>query len=248
MNKTYMLLAAAACAALAGTADAVTDDEIRTTLRQLWTVSVCGADRDGRHASRAPALPGTEWFDADTNRLVRIMCELAQTNSEWNAKVIMSRVGRYATTNELPILYSCVTNRMCGYGAMEAILGLEGITSNSVAAADRYFFAVTGENDACWHHVVLLSRMRKLLAESCPSEMATNLVKECMQREAFKNRAYPRQIDEDICRFDNGYTTSRRRLSALRAVYALGLNEYQIGYVTNAINELVAYPESELPE
>ena len=226
---------------LATAAQGVTDDEIRHTLRQLWTVSACGG---GPKLS----LPGTYWFDADTNRLVRIMCELAQTNDAWKSSIIMSEVRNYATTNELPILYSCVTNPICGYGAMETILGLEGISSNSVAAAERYFTAATDESGVYWHHVVLLSRMRKMLSESSPSEMATNLVKGCMEREAFTNRAYPRQIDEDICKFEPGYATSRRRLSALRAVFALGLNEYQIGYVTNAINELVAYPESELPE
>ena len=222
-------------------AHGVTDDEIRHKLRKLWTESVCG---QGPKLS----LPGTDWFDADTNRLVRIMCELAQTNDVWNASIIMFELRNYATTNELPILYSCVTNRMCGYGATEAILRIEGITSNSVAAVDRYFAEVSGEIDDGWNHLSILSLMKRILSEHESSVVATNLVRSCMTRESLVNNICPRQIDESICRFDTGYVTSRRRLSALRAVYALGLNEYQIGYVTNAINELVAYPESALPD
>ena len=137
---------------------------------------------------------------------------------------------------------------MCGYGATEAILRIEGITSNSVAAVDRYFAEVSGEIDDGWNHLSILSLMKRILSEHESSVVATNLVRSCMTRESLVNNVCPRQIDESICRFDTGYVTSRRRLSALRAVYALGLNEYQIGYVTNAINELVAYPESELPE
>ena len=34
----------------------------------------------------------------------------------------------------------------------------------------------------------------------------------------------------------------------LRSAYGLGVSQYQIAYVTNAINELVAYPEADLPE
>ena len=34
----------------------------------------------------------------------------------------------------------------------------------------------------------------------------------------------------------------------MRSVFNLGVSQFQIAYVTNAINELVAYPEAELPE
>ena len=57
-----------------------------------------------------------------------------------------------------------------------------------------------------------------------------------------------RRLDESLMRTDPSYGTSRRRLAVLRSVTDLGVNVYQAAYVTNAIAELVAYPESELPE
>ena len=36
--------------------------------------------------------------------------------------------------------------------------------------------------------------------------------------------------------------------SFVPAEFELGVSQYQIAYVTNAINELVAYPEADLPE
>ena len=47
---------------------------------------------------------------------------------------------------------------------------------------------------------------------------------------------------------DESYRMSRRRLAVLRSVRDLEINSYQLNYVTNAINELVAYPEADLPE
>ena len=47
---------------------------------------------------------------------------------------------------------------------------------------------------------------------------------------------------------DPAYEHSKRRLSVLRAVLPLCNNDFLLSYTTNAINELVAYPESALPD
>ena len=47
---------------------------------------------------------------------------------------------------------------------------------------------------------------------------------------------------------DLSYRLSKRRLPVLRGVQENGIDEYDIFYVTNAINELVAYPEVDLPD
>ena len=59
---------------------------------------------------------------------------------------------------------------------------------------------------------------------------------------------YTKWMDRVLQRCDPTYKNSKRRLSVLRAEYGLGLDHWEIGYVTNAINELVAYPEADLPE
>lgn len=55
-------------------------------------------------------------------------------------------------------------------------------------------------------------------------------------------------LDEAIMRHDVSYRYSRRRLSVLRSVRSRGINQYSYSYVTNAISELVAYPEADLPD
>ena len=55
-------------------------------------------------------------------------------------------------------------------------------------------------------------------------------------------------VDAVFIETDSTYRNSKLRLAVLRSAYGLGVSQYQIAYVTNAINELVAYPETDLPE
>ena len=48
--------------------------------------------------------------------------------------------------------------------------------------------------------------------------------------------------------FDPGYRFSKRRLGVLRAVKEKVVSPYQSRYVNDALRELVAYPEDELPD
>ena len=61
-------------------------------------------------------------------------------------------------------------------------------------------------------------------------------------------RHYVMDVDAVFIETDSTYRNSKRRLAVLRSAYGLGVSQYQIAYVTNAINELVAYPETDLPE
>ena len=55
-------------------------------------------------------------------------------------------------------------------------------------------------------------------------------------------------VDEALVAADSTYRYSKRRLAVMRSAYPRCFNEYQTNYVTNAINELVAYPEANLPD
>ena len=55
-------------------------------------------------------------------------------------------------------------------------------------------------------------------------------------------------LDKALLDVDSSYRYSKRRLSVMRAAQNRCWNELLTNYVTNAINELVAYPESELPD
>ena len=55
-------------------------------------------------------------------------------------------------------------------------------------------------------------------------------------------------LDRNLVSTDPSYRFSKRRLAVMRAVSVKTLNDYQANYVTNAINELIAYPEADLPD
>ncbi|MBE6381941.1 MAG: hypothetical protein E7049_02880 [Lentisphaerae bacterium] len=55
-------------------------------------------------------------------------------------------------------------------------------------------------------------------------------------------------VDGALIQADPTYRFSKRRLSVMRGAQLRLVNEVQSNYVSNAINELVAYPEAELPD
>lgn len=87
----------------------------------------------------------------------------------------------------------------------------------------------------------------KASESSVPLTLRT-MAQQVALRYAATANLYFRRMDESMIETDHSYEISRRRLSVLRSVHALGVSQYQIAYVTNAINTLVAYPEANLPE
>ncbi len=92
---------------------------------------------------------------AESNRVrfARIICDLAHTNDSRIAESMVSKLGEYGTSEQLPFLYSQVSNTQHGFDAVRSILEIEGITSNSVAMVDNYLsntnMAVPMREDTC---------------------------------------------------------------------------------------------------
>ena len=182
--------------------------------------------------------------DGDTNRFARLLCELAQTNHFRIADRMIRCLGRHGTTAQLPFLYSMATNEQHGATAVKSILRLEGVTSNSVAVAGAYLSMTNVDfeyrADAC-----------KALLRAAPSCVAIGMcqmARDCALRYARSANRYVMDVDAVFIETDSTYRNSKRRLAVLRSAYGLGVSQYQIAYVTNAINELVSYPEADLPE
>ena len=76
----------------------------------------------------------------------------------------------------------------------------------------------------------------------------SNCVDHCAFRFLGSDTVYSEWYDELVQPLIPGYKYSKRRLSVLRAVQRLGLTKYNDVFITNAINELVSYPEADLPE
>ena len=183
--------------------------------------------------------------EGDTNRFARLLCELAQTNDVRIADRMIRCLGRHGTTAQLPFLYSMATNEQHGATAVKSILRLEGVTSNSVAVAGAYLSMTNVDfeyrADAC-------KALLRAAAPSCVTTGICQMARNCALRYARSANRYVMDVDAVFIETDSTYRNSKRRLAVLRSAYGLGVSQYQIAYVTNAINELVAYPEADLPE
>ena len=189
-----------------------------------------------------------EMADGDTNRYARILRELAVENTnetEW----AISSLGKYKTSQSLPFLYSYSTNAVYGARAMKSIFAIEGVTSNSIAVAQGYLSLT---NDA-----VLVDRggatvcadlIRCAKQEGVDANCRTNALAVANTFATTSNRNYY-WLDYLLMQDDASYRYSKRRLQVLRSADILHCPyPYQVNFVTNTINELVAYPEADLPD
>ena len=217
---------------------AVTDDEIRDM------VVHSGFYIDNGLAAREEFLGAKELCAGDTNRFARILCELAQTNHVRIADRMIRCLGRHGTTAQLPFLYSMATNEQHGASAVKSILRLEGVTSNSVTYADMCLSMKRIMEPERLEVCRLLLNLT--YADSTPSNAHVRALSYIYNHA--RTCDYPAGLDQSLIRHDPGYRQSRRRLSILRDVHLHGVDQWDIAYVTNAINELVGYPEADLPE
>ena len=183
--------------------------------------------------------------EGDTNRFARLLCELAQTNDVRIADRMIRCLGRHGTSAQLPFLYSMATNEQHGATAVKSILRLEGVTSNSVGVTGMYLSMTNVDfeyrADAC-------KALLRAAVPSCVTTGICQMARNCALRYARSANRYVMDVDAVFIETDSTYRNSKRRLAVLRSAYGLGVSQYQIAYVTNAINELVAYPEADLPE
>ena len=180
--------------------------------------------------------------EGDTNRFARILYELAQTNDVCMANRMIACLGWYGTPAQLPFLYSMATNEQHGATAVKSILRLEGVTSNSVATASRYLFSTNYRHRARYEICdCLVSQLAKTQANRSQAERV-------VLRFLSDYNIYHDWLDAAMKRTDPTYSQSKRRLSVLRAISLRETDAKDLSYITNAINELVAYPEADLPE
>ena len=193
----------------------------------------------------------TEYFGpgVDTNRLARILVEVAQTNNAWYSEMAMRELVKYGSAEQLPFHYSCATNPAIGDLAVKTVLRIEGITSNSVSSAQRYF-ALTNVPDS-------VDRSRTSICADLITLSGLDGVDASWRSNSMEDAAHfiaapdcnAYWLDRLLLERDASYQHSKRRLANLRNSVAYATQwDFIYNYVTNAINELVAYPEANLPD
>jgi hypothetical protein len=183
---------------------------------------------------------------AETNRVrfARLLCELAYERAG-DATWLLQRVGEYGAETNLPFLFSCATNPAIGRAAIGSALRIGGLTSNAFEAVGMYLcntnVAIHLREDLC----VDMIRVRN--DSTIEPSLDSNVV-DCAYRFFQQDPFYDEWYDRRVQKLLPDYEFSKRRLSVLRSVQSLGLNQYNEHFVTNAINKLVAYPEANLPD
>ena len=217
------------------------DDEVK--LQFVEAGMFCHAEFIKRGCQRAFEMAGF-----DTNRYARILRELAVENTNETKRVI-ANLGKYKTSQSLPFLYSYATNAVYGAKALKAVFAIEGVNSNSVAATCGYLTVTNAftqqmdydRSDVCeW-----------LLKEVSTSPSLAYLKPSCLNAAvdyAQNISIMHKSLDGAICAADPTYRHSKRRLAVMRSAQNRCWNPMLTNYVTNAINELVAYPEANLPD
>ena len=185
----------------------------------------------------------------DSNALVRIAKEMSVTHTNL-VVYMMGIVRRYGTVDDLPFLYSHVAKHEPHSGvAVTYLLQMEGLTTNSFAAIQGMLLTVTNASNAYSSPDFASGRAnscRKLLRyafERNPQDDLCDLARSVALDYARQDNREVIWLDDGFCRWYPGYQYSTNRLDVLRSVLALGVNEFQIGYVTNAIHEI----EAQLP-
>ena len=190
-----------------------------------------------------------EMAGCDTNRYARILRELAVENTNETKRVIANLGNKYKTPDSLPFLYSYATNAVYGAKALKAVFTIEGVNSNSITAIQNYLLLTNSLPNNLSHDRSELCNW--LLHEVFATQELVPFRAGClsMMIDFAQTRNYGHiRIDGSIQSVDPSYRFSKRRLAVLRSAQNRCANAYQFAYVTNAINELVAYPEANLPD
>ena len=249
-NVVAMLAAAFAAAALSDGALSDAEEKEKILNFVMLPSRLCGrATIDFRGELSERKLTNRAWFDGDTNRLARLICELAQTNNADMASMMIDELEKYGTAEQLPFLYSCATNPAVANRAVKAVLRIEGVTSNSVAMLQSYLsFTNSISRQQAYYRAVAGKEFWACLQNSAVGVELKKSALQMVREFAADINTSNSIVDEALVAADSTYRYSRRRLAVMRSAYPRCFNEYQTNYVTNAINELVAYPEANLPD
>ena len=202
---------------------------------------------DNPHAAMSEIRYAIQIAGGNTNRVVSLMKQLIVEGTEdaQTDKFYISEIGKYGTSSDLPFLYQRVaTSNLCEH-ATEAVLRIEGLNTDSMVR-----LAVSLPDGRCYSRSVLCSWGRILqAARKLPdgSPLRILAVSNAVQYATHETR-HPSSFDRSLTRTDPTYATSKRRLAVLRSVRNLGVGEWETNFVAQAIRELEAYPEANLPE
>ena len=250
MNTTRTLSASflLAAAAVVCLGDAITDAELKQDVWEYLTTRFCGS-RGGRRIAHPRILTDYIRFDGNTNRLAAVLVEVACSNNTWAAGRAFKELEKYGTAEQLQFLYSCATNPVVGDRAMKAMLRIEGVTSNSVVAVERYFQLTNVVDSADRSRTSICADLIRFSKVDGVDPVCRSNALAVAHDFAFGAKCNYYWLDSLLIEDDSTYRFSKRRIAFMRGIAPYAAQwRFMANYVTNAINELVAYPEANLPD
>ncbi len=220
----------------------LTDDEVKAEIVEYI------APRCGVRLSRVQ-LADTYYINGDTNRMMRLLSELVQTNDEWYCSRSMMQYGKYAGVSELPFLYSYATNPVCGWITLDAIFRIEGVNSNSLSAVKQYLSIATGfSEDNNWERARFAKNFIKMIYGSDKFSKYRNEAFGMVYDFGRNINIMHVTIDKSLMSADDTYKNSTRRLDAMRNSRSRCISDFLTNYVEGVIKELEKYPEEKLAD
>ena len=219
----------------------VTDAQLRHILERATRYE------DNPHASWGEIRYAIREAGGNSNRVVSLMKQMIVEGAQSDGATgfYLSEIGKYGTNADLPFLYQRVSETNFCEVATEAILKIEGLTTNSLM---RLTTLIPDERPGAWDGVY--AWLRLIEAAKKISDMSTIKALALSNAVMYASRQTESvdSLDRCLMKTDPTYRKSRRRLSVLRSISGLGANECQTNYVAQAIRELEANPEADLPE
>ena len=229
----------ASCNSFGANSDLSDADEIRRHIKLSAGVI------DNPQIARNELAYALSLCGSDTNRFVEeIKVVIEDVNASRKSR-LLREVGVYGSAADLDFLTACATNEMCGASAVRAMLDISGLTSNVINTA----------MSVCSNRIVDCDEKVQICAAVWKKACAHGTSPDIADYGRNRILAYAATAGENVSwldfylrSIDHGYRYSNRRLAVLRAVNELHIDVDQRNFVTNAINELVAYPESALKD
>ena len=238
IKSSFVLITVILCLSFC---NAATDSEIKALIVDSMSYVDDAVAARGDY-NRAKELCGNE-----TNRLARLLVEVAEERRA-NQRIVggaIAKLGATGASEQLPFLYAQVTNYAVARDAVHSILRISGLTSNALdfacAVLTNSNVSMPDRQDLCLDLIASYDR-----PGVCPLTVtnAMSATYSFFSSDPFYSEWYDNRVQKLL----PDYEFSKRRLSVLRSVQSLGLNQYNEHFVTNAITQLVAYPEANLPD
>ena len=200
---------------------------------------------DNHSASVGEFTYALELCGADTNRFVSEMKEVVASDRNGSRSLLLRDIGRFGSQQDVEFLSNYMTNHACCIAAISGVMQISGLSTQVVDAVSGI---LTNRNVDCDTKVEMCALIwRKTFDVGLASDVVAT-VREKILRYASGATNEISWLDFHLRNIDPIYQNSKRRLLVLRAINQLDLNETQKMYVTNAINGLITYPESQLYE